>query len=413
MNKKKRLLWKFISLFPVFIRQKVVRSRYKLIYDIAPEIIFKVATTQDEIEQSLQLVYDSYIHQNYIDKNPDRLHLTKYLILPTSTILIIKKHEEVIGTMSILLDSSLGLPTETTWNIKEFKNNGKNIVEISALCIKKMDNIKSGELLLPLIKLMYLYSMNILKQDGLIAAFTHEVESFYTDLLLFKKIPDSHGQNHKLVKNNKSSCCYLELNDSIKNSYYKNYAHLKKNHNFYYYFFIHHTPNIQLPEKLNSVQAQLREKNINLLELLKKRPHIYLNHSKTDKLIISNLDPKKQFSTLEEKSLSDRRYPRLVTMINSYLKRDNINIAIPIKITEISECGLKITLNRNEINLGVHDEIIIKLEGLYFNQNIKAKVVWIGHNQQLGCEIMAQSLTLWNQLYQSIWNELQDSANVA
>lgn len=248
---KKRLFWNLASLCPRWLRKKIVRSRFEIDPHLSSDIVFKQATTKDEIEQALNLVYDAYINLNYIDKNPDQLHLPKYLVLPTTTILVIKLKEKVIGTVSIILDSSLGLPSETTWDLSEYKKNGRNLGEISALTISREMRSHAGQLFLPLIKIQHLFCKEFLNLDGVVAATTQEVEAFYTDLLLFKPVKNSRGRKHDLVKGNKSACCFLDLNDPMRKRYQQAYSHRHEKQNLHYFFFECETPPDQIEIKIH------------------------------------------------------------------------------------------------------------------------------------------------------------------
>lgn len=414
LNKlKKQLFWSLISKCPKFIRERIIRSRFEVSYDLDPEIIFKQATTKDEIEQALNLVYESYIDLNYIDANADQLHLTKYLTLPTTAILVIKLKEEVIGTMSIVLDSSLGLPVETTWDIGEYKKNGMNIAEISALTIGKNIKNHKGSLLLPLSKFMTSFCTDILKVDAIVIATIYEVEPFYTDLLLFTKIPDSRGQKHDLVKGTKATCCILELNDPVKRSSHKAYAHKDKKNNLHHYFFECDIPNIKYPKKMLSVQAQLKEKNSAMLELIKEKPHLFFKFGKKDRLIISNLESSQQLSSMCKGAIGNRKDPRLVTMINGRIEKKNLNVSIPVKIADVSESGLKIKLLNQQVDLRIDDEISIKFEKYLSAPAFSAKVMWIEKDKVFGCLIQEKSEHVWHNFYQGVWEEVQGNREKA
>lgn len=404
----KRLFWKFALLCPKFIRKIIVRSRFKINYSLDSEIEFKIATTKDEIEQALNLVHDSYVNLNYINKNTDRLHLTKYLALPTTTILVVKLKDEVIGTMSIVLNTSLGLPVETTWNINEYKKNGANIAEVSALAIKNGMKQYKGQIFLPLIKLCFLVARDILKLDGFVIATTYEVEPFNTDLLLYEKISDSRGQKHNLVKGNKSSCCFLKLDNSTHENYQKIYSHKDKSSNLHHFFYEANTPNIKLPSKTISVQAQLKEKNKAMVELLKEKPHIFSGFSEAEKLVISNLDSSQQLAPLHKRTVNDRKHPRLVTMIDSRIEVASNNISIPVKVMEVSKDGLKMKWIRDHLDLKINDEILVTMDKRFSTQSFSVKIMWVENDQTFGCMIQSNSKYSWEHFYQTAWSETQE-----
>src|SRR4051812_26575137 len=104
-------MWKFLNFLPQFMRKKIIRSKFEVNYDLSSDYVFKQAETVQEIEEALHIVYENYTHLGYIDQKEVELHFNAYLCLPTTTILIVKYKDEVIGTMSIVADSSFGLPT--------------------------------------------------------------------------------------------------------------------------------------------------------------------------------------------------------------------------------------------------------------------------------------------------------------
>ncbi len=403
-----RIFWNLILRIPQFLRAKIVRSRFEASYDLDSNLVFKAATTKDEIEQAMNLVYDAYINLNYIDENPDQLHFNKYLTLPTTTILVIKYKEEVVGTMSIVMDSSFGLPTDATWNIGQYRKNGMSIAEISALTIKRTLKSNKGHLLLPLCRLMYHYCTEILKLDGIIIATTFEVEPFYLDLLMFEKIPDSKGQRHSLVKGNKSSCCFLKLDQPLRERYFKIYGHKELKFNLHHYFLIAEIPNIKIPKRVLSIQAQLKEKNQALVELLHDKPHLFNRLSEKEQLIITNLEPEQKLAPMF-KGMSDRKHPRLVTMINGRIEAHDSNLSIPVKIVDVSQSGLKIKLLHSKMDLGLNEKISIKLDRSVSKATFYAEIMWIEKDQAFGCLIDAKSEYNWLNFYNMVWNEVQES----
>ena len=270
-KKIKRFFWELMLRTPSFLRKRIIRSRFEINYNMNENIVFKQAQSKKEIDTALSLVYEAYLGLKYIDSNVQNLHFTKYLGLPTTVILVIKIGEEVVGTMSIVQDSALGLPCDTTWNLDEVRKKGK-IAEISALCIKKDLKTNKGHLLLPLCKLMHKFCTEILDINVIVLAATHEVEPFYTDLLLFEKIDNITGQKHSLVKGNESTCCYLVLGKSNEDNYYKVYNGKAKSKNLHHFFLIHESSNIEMPNEEEIFTLRTNEKNKNILELFREKP---------------------------------------------------------------------------------------------------------------------------------------------
>lgn len=149
----KRKFWAFLRMLPQGLRANYLRRQFEVTACLPENLILKQAETEDEIRQALHIVYESYLSLNYIDPNSAELRMTKYQLLPTTIILIAKNQNEVIGTLSIIMDSSLKLPSDACWDLSEYE-----------------------------------YCKTLLKLDGIVASTAVDVEPFYTDLLMFKRI---------------------------------------------------------------------------------------------------------------------------------------------------------------------------------------------------------------------------------
>ena len=159
---KRRFLWTLLRHLPQFLKDKLIRSFFEVDYTLPDDLVFKQAETVDEVTQALGLVYEAYLELNYISQSEARIRFNKFLALPSTVILIAKQNEEVIATLSIVPDSSMGLPSEVAWPITKYREQHQMLAEISALSIKKSYRSRRGRLLFSLCKYMFLYCRDIL-----------------------------------------------------------------------------------------------------------------------------------------------------------------------------------------------------------------------------------------------------------
>ena len=139
-----RKFWSFLNYLPKSFQAKFIRAMFEVDYNLPKELVLKQADTEDEIQQALKLVHDSYVELNYMDPKESELRFSKFHALPTTVILVAKFDDVVVGTISIIPDSSLGLPVDTTWDLGKYRRKGKLIAEISSLAIKKGLYLKCG-----------------------------------------------------------------------------------------------------------------------------------------------------------------------------------------------------------------------------------------------------------------------------
>lgn len=400
-------IWSLLKYMPSFIRKHFVRSQFEISYDLSRDYTFKIAETEDEVEQALHIVYDSYSSLGYIDECPEKMHFNAFLCLPTTSILIIKYKEEVVGTMSIVPDSSFGLPSESTWDLSHIKAKNPQIGEISSLTIKKSHKTSRGHLLLTLCKLMYEFNMKLLHLDGVVLAATVEVEPFYTDLLLFKKVIAHTGQEHGRVKGNKSTCCFLNFNKAWEN-YVKEYGRKEKKRNLFYFFTKFNSPNIQLPKDTISVQGLLYNKHRAMVEVLEKFPTLKKTFSSEDKRKLSNMDPTFHLEHAIDFHPSDctRSYPRInVKHLEVHVFHPPTNKMVGGILTDVSAHGYGLKISESISNLGFFDKCLVIFNSENTAYSISGRIQWC-HDQLIGCVVMENSKADWNQFIGKIFEEV-------
>jgi hypothetical protein len=405
-----RNFWNYLSFLPAPIRKKLVRSKFEVDYDLPKEIVLKQADTEDEIKQAFQLVHDAYVDLNYIDPHEARLRFSKFHAVPTSIILVIKWEDEVIGTLTIIPDSALGLPCDMTWQVDKYRGAGKLIAEISSLSIKKHFRTRRGKLLMPLCKIMYKYCTEVLQLEGIVISTTLEVESFYTDVLLFEKVIQKTGQEHPLVKGNPSSCCYLDLSkEYIHRRYIKTYNHLSKNKNLYHFFIEAEIPNIKMPKPKDCIQAYMISKNIAKGEIMKQFVSLTKDFTEDEKLILKELDIS-QVLPIELKDLSAQmalgnRSPRPEVRFQAWCFLKNGFQPIQCQVLDVSDTGFKLSLKESHqvIEKGEHSIFAMEFNGNLFQ--CKFEVKWVYRDSVIGC-LITESCINWILLIDHLLNEL-------
>lgn len=400
-------IWKYLRFLPVPIREKIIRSQFKINYNLSSDYVFKQAESHEEVEAALNIVYESYTMLGYIDTRPERIHFNTYLCLPITTILIVKFKDEVIGTISIVPDSNFGLPSEKTWDLSSIKTDNMKLAEISSLSIKRSHKTSNGHLLLYLCKFMYQYSAEVLQLDGIVIAATEEVEPFYTDLLLFKKVVQTTGQEHSLVKGNKSTCCFLKF-DTVKSQYSEVYGAKKHLYNLNQFFLEYSCGNFQFPLKHFSIQGILLKKNKAITQLMEKFPNLTSMFNPLDKLVILNLDPSYvlNINFTNDSIPSTRKHPRVsILNIKLFLYHAHTHTIIKGQIIDISASGLKIKITEalDSKKLKASFLVMFELKGEAFT--LHAEVKW-AKDLDLGLVVMDKSIFVWNSFVGLVFNEL-------
>lgn len=142
------------------------------------KLSFLRAYSQNDIKEAFQLVEKKYLEQNYIspDSNFSK-EIPECYLAKDSAVFTAKAGDAILGTVSVIMDSSFGLPMDDIFRkeLEEFRNAGKKIVEIGRLAVEKNKDIS---LLFSLFKLVFHYCV-CKKADYLCITVNPKHSSFY------------------------------------------------------------------------------------------------------------------------------------------------------------------------------------------------------------------------------------------
>ncbi len=166
-------------------------------------ITFKLAETRSELEAAFKLVYRAYVDVGLQKPNETGVRFTKYHLLPSTCVLLaihhpelekpvpdrnnINKHRKVVGTLTLTMDSELGLPMEDVCGktVTSYREAGQKLAEVIGLAIHP--NFRGMNITMRLFRLMSHYAkMNNINRLG--AAVMPQHAAFYRDILLFNPV---------------------------------------------------------------------------------------------------------------------------------------------------------------------------------------------------------------------------------
>jgi len=174
-------------------KRRSIRIRRTKLLSKTENIEYKIASTTKEIEQALKLVTQQYISVG-LHKTDSNLRLTKYHLLPESKVFIaIKKRpnnqEEVIGTLTFINDSLMGLPMEEIYRekIERLRITGLQLSEVIGLAVSPSVSALHNNIVMYLFKICLQYAQ-LSQVNDLLCSVTKKHIGFYQELLLFKPI---------------------------------------------------------------------------------------------------------------------------------------------------------------------------------------------------------------------------------
>ncbi|MBC7711778.1 MAG: hypothetical protein H7177_00465 [Rhizobacter sp.] len=345
------------------------------------DVTVKVAETYEELKAASELLHDSYVGKKLMEAHPSGMRINIHSLLPHCTVIVaVDKLKRVIGTVSLIRDTQLGIPADHAFKIE--LNNIRNqmhrqLVEVSALAIHPMYRHESHGLQFLLNRYLYTYCKNILNINTLVIVIHPNAEYFYKALLLFK--PMGRVVSYSFVKGALARLMYLDFSGEFEKKIWRRYLWRK---NSLVDYFLHQNDERLIYKKLSSNSNDsvgTLDKNISMKLIRASGFNInILNQWELSSLITGlNLD----ISDLEKFNLQDfnvissyRFYKKIFAQI-----RIN-NHSLMITVFNLSKTGAFLEMSLEYYNESVdRGYISFNLNGVEFSTEFK--ICWINNGR--------------------------------
>jgi hypothetical protein len=239
---------KMISWLPKNQRFKVFRSLTDCNLSPSSRLVLKIAETAEELEACFKLLHDAYVDSGFMKPHPSGMRVTIYHALPTTTTLCAKYDNRVVGTLSLVRESVLGVPLQKIVDLSAIRDKKGQITEVSALAIHKNFRRTGGNILFPMMKFMYEYCTSFFDTRHLVIAVNPKHIELYESLLFFQRLSAKVVENYAFVNGAPAVGATLDLKEA-PDIFRKCYASKSPHRNLYAYFTQTRLPNIQLPNR--------------------------------------------------------------------------------------------------------------------------------------------------------------------
>lgn len=195
-------MMKLLQLLPRFLRVKLIRNNITILPPPA-DFTVGIATTQPELERAYTLLHDCYVKTNLMAPDESGLRCNFFTFLPSTTTVIAKMGEEVVGTLSLIKDSSAGLPSDKDFREENdlLRSDNHKLVEVSSLAIDPKYRKKSHTVSLFLMKYLQHYCTHFMGCTTVTCVVHPRAQDFYAVFWGFKA-------NKKIIK-------YKFVNDAL------------------------------------------------------------------------------------------------------------------------------------------------------------------------------------------------------
>jgi len=153
-----------------------------------PNIVIRMAESQEEVDAANRLVFRNYVELGYWENSEDVIRKNRYLWLPTRDVFVVADGAKIIGTISIITDSADGIPADNFQPaaVRRLRETCDKLAEISAFAFAK-DHPHQHTLLHFLMAFIAQYSFHYAGIDRLIAVCTPKHARFYELCYGFKR----------------------------------------------------------------------------------------------------------------------------------------------------------------------------------------------------------------------------------
>ncbi|MGL5005684.1 MAG: N-acyl amino acid synthase FeeM domain-containing protein, partial [Casimicrobium sp.] len=169
-----------------------------------------------------------------------------YHLLPTTTIAVAKYRGEVVGTVSIIKDSPLGLPTDEIVNIDALRNCGNRIAEGSSIAV--VPKHRNGRAMYLLMKFLHNYLWQCCGVRYLVVTSNPRHEDLYLGILCFDRLSGETVHGYSFAKGADAVPMVLDLSEAAER-FRLAYVHRNDDTSMYRFLFERSVPEISLPPK--------------------------------------------------------------------------------------------------------------------------------------------------------------------
>ncbi|MCB0366318.1 MAG: PilZ domain-containing protein [Bdellovibrionaceae bacterium] len=403
-----------IKRLPDAIQGKLIRRQLHLPLVLPGDMVFKIADTKEEFAQALALVYEAYLEQGLISCNQHAQRFTKYHASPFSTVIVGKWQDEVVATLTVIVDSPLGLPADAGWDLDDLRRWGDRVAEISSLAIKRGWRRKRGFILMPLVKFLYEYAIKYAGVDRFVAVTNESARFFYRHILLFEDLePKSTGKSYQFVKTNCPWGMTLNLRRA-RGDFRRVSVGKGEGQNIFRFFCERQFAGFHYPERsfFKSLDPVLAPHD--LRELLKCGVLGGLEISDPDREFLRSayhFQEFKQLIPMESPSVQkDRQHPRFPVRIKGQVNKSGSQRPIPIEIFEVSEKGLMIRLSGESLLLS--NMTLRFLVSPWQSVEVEAQPVWCKPGGIMGLRIHKVNRSIWGAYMQYLEGDLKREASL-
>lgn len=266
-----RFAKKLLRFLPKPLRHWAIRRGMKLDEQELGELEVRVASSIEDYVGAARLIHDGYVRRGLCTSHGSGVRLTPFSALPSTIVFVAFRRGELVGTISLVTDSSLGLPMEKIYGeeVDSVRRQGRRIAEVGSLCVAREYRGLGVTYLLN--KAMQLCAARLLGVQDLMIAVHPDAADLYEATLCFDRI-GGVKQYPSLNRSAPAAPLRLRLAE-LPTIYFERFGHLPANAQNPHHLYVERVDaNIVLPDDAPALQRLASIHRLATLKLFALRP---------------------------------------------------------------------------------------------------------------------------------------------
>ncbi len=375
----------FSNLLPSSLLGTVARSQLNLVPNPYDPFIIKIAETKEELESAFKL-FKYFSHEG--------LNLTLYHALPSTSVIIFVKNNEVCGTMSVIKDSSFGLPMDQFMDLSTFRRH-QRITEITSFALAPDYQKESGRYLFSMMKYLFNYVENFMNSDSVIFRAPRSMKVFLDEILYFDSF-EKQFHKEELDSNSIFRIGYLP---KLHLTWHEKYLGKNKEANLSYFFDIFKENKFIFPNRIFFKDHDPVLNTEMLDHFFIRVPSILNEISSSEKYKLLHFyymtpffEPLKKYFNITEDIKLPRKNLRHDVLNRGLLQHHKWQYHNSSHILDVSKEGLSIQVNDSLEKMILKNESQLRLKmKIGFNRFVELKIEPIHDEKEkslVGCKII-------------------------
>lgn len=412
-----KLVKPFVDILPKDWLYTFYRNQIEVPQTLPKELSIRVANTLKEIEEAFSIIHANYRKHDLIDIKKTESLVTKFHLLPTTTVVVALWNNEIIGTITLINDSPLGLPSEGLYSFNDLrKQNTLNLAEGAFFAIRE-EHEKT--VALPLIKYFYELARRFHNIDTLILPLpdNKNVNQIYEAIFFIKSISKETYTPHPYL--NYGSVRLYQLNYLFVNKQMVKHYWLKPpSKDLLNFLYNCEFSNFEYPEEVSQKWSaddlrQLFSENDELKESLSEFEKICLKEFYKESIyenILPAINP--EIIRVEDRRVSKQNQSNNVNIINerrlAFYSREirfktnftgilhSQQLEIPVTINDVSLNGMRLT-SQQALKIGHQCTLKAQLDHDY-KFDVVIKNIWAKKNNNVYGFRVEEDKKTWSNL---------------